>query len=86
MATRVGKYLFDIDLASMTIEQLQHLISGCQKVIKDKHKEAIWRDFTSLNLQAHTLGFDLCYTNPEDSDDKYVLNQYNFEIVERKSC
>jgi hypothetical protein len=70
----------------MTIEQLQYLISGCQKTIKDKRKEAIWRDFTALNLQAHSLGFDLCYTNPDVSDDKYVLDQYNFEIVERKSC
>ena len=82
MATRVGKYIFDIDLEHMTVEKLEHLIHGCQKVIKDKHKEEIWREFTALNLRAHALGFDLCYT---DSDSKYALNQYNFEIRERES-
>lgn len=85
MATRVGKYLFDIDLEHMSIEKLEYLISGCQKIIKNKRKEEIWRNFTALNLQAHSLGFNLCYVNPDDSDDKYVLNQYNFEVVERES-
>ena len=85
MAVRVGKYLFDMDLEHMSIEKLEHLISGCQKIIKDKRKEEIWRDFTRLNLQAHSFGFDLCYVNPDDSDDKYILNQYNFEVTERES-
>ena len=39
MSTRIGKYIFDVDLESMDIEKLSVLKEGCEHFIKEKHRE-----------------------------------------------
>lgn len=82
MSTRVGKYIFDINLEDMSVEKLQYLKEGCDCFIKQKRKEALEREFTELNLRAHAEGFHLCYRD-EDMDTPAVLNQYTFHVIER---
>lgn len=84
MATRIGKYYFEDTLEDMSIEKLDVLAEACEFYKKKKLAKELASDFTALNLRAHALGFDLCYVNPDDNDDKYVLNQYTFAPVERK--
>lgn len=84
MSTRVGKYIFEDDLEGMSIEKLEYLKGACDHFIKEKHRKEVENAFTELNLRAHAYGFDLCFVNPDDSDDKYVLHQYNFEVVDRQ--
>lgn len=83
MSTRVGPYIFDIDLKDMSVEKLQFLKSGCDCFIKQKHAEQIEREFTELNLRAHAWGFDLV-CQESDSNPPQVLNVYNFKVKERE--
>ena len=82
MSTRVGKYIFDIDLEDMSIEKLGFLKSGCECFIKQKKADELHREFTKLNLRAHAEGFHLCYQD-ESMDCPAVLNEYNFHVIER---
>ena len=82
MSTRVGKYIFDIDLEDMPIEKLEFLKSGCECFIKQKKAELLQKEFTELNLRAHAEGFHLCYQD-ESMDCPAVLNQYTFHVIER---
>ena len=82
MSTRVGKYIFNIDLEDMSIEKLEFLKSGCECFIKQKKAEKLQREFTELNLRAHAEGFHLCYQD-ESIDCPAVLNQYTFHVIER---
>ena len=83
MATRIGKYIFEDTLEEMSIEKLQYLKEACDHFINEKRRKEVEDTFTELNLRAHAFGFDLCFVNPDDHDDKYILNQYNFEVVKR---
>ena len=82
MSTRVGKYIFDIDLEDMSIEKLEFLKSGCECFIKQKKAEQLEREFTALNLRAHAEGFHLCYQD-ESMDNPAVLNRFTFHVIER---
>lgn len=82
MSTRVGKYIFDIDLENMSIEKLEFLKSGCDCFIKQKLAEQFEREFTELNLRAHAEGFHLCYQD-ESMDTPAVLNRFTFHVVDR---
>lgn len=82
MATRVGKYLYDIDLDDMSIEKLQFLKSGCDCFIKQKQAEELKRKFNALNLEAHALGFDLCLKE-DNMEIPVAINCYNFKVTER---
>ena len=82
MSTRVGRYIFDIDLEDMSIEKLEFLKSGCECFIKQKKAEALEREFTELNLRAHAEGFHLCYQD-ESMDGPAVLNRFTFHVIER---
>ena len=82
MGTRIGKYLFDVDLEYMDIEKLSILKEGCEHFIKEKHREEIHRELTKLNLLAHTYGFDICV---EDADGyPWVLNEVRLNIKDRE--
>ena len=82
MGTRIGKYLFDIDLENMDIEKLSILKEGCDHFIKEKHREEIHKELTKLNLLAHTYGFDICV---EDADGyPWVLNEVRLNIRDRE--
>ena len=82
MGTRIGKYLFDIDLENMDIEKLSILKEGCDHFIKEKHREEIHKELTKLNLLAHTYGFDICV---EDADGyPWVLNEVRLNIKDRE--
>jgi len=80
--SRIGKYVYDINLEEMSIEKLQCLKSGCEYIIKQKQKDELEKAFTTLNLRAHSMGFDLCYKDIE-MDIPAALNIYNFKVVER---
>lgn len=82
MSTRIGKYIFDIDLESMDIEKLSVLKEGCDHFIKEKHREEIHKALTKINLLAHTYGFDICV---EDVDGyPWVLNEVRMNIKDRE--
>ena len=82
MSTRIGKYIFDIDLESMDIEKLSVLKEGCDHFIKEKHREEIHRALTEINLRAHAYGFDICV---EDVDGyPWVLNEVRMNIKDRE--
>ena len=82
MSTRIGKYIFDIDLESMDIEKLSVLKEGCDHFIKEKHREEIHRALTEINLRAHAYGFDICV---EDADGyPWVLNEVRMNIKDRE--
>ena len=82
MGTRIGKYLFDVDLEYMDIEKLSILKEGCDHFIKEKHREEIHKELTKLNLLAHTYGFDICV---EDADGyPWVLNEVRLNIRDRE--
>ena len=82
MSTRIGRYIFDIDLESMDIEKLSVLKEGCDHFIKEKHREEIHRALTEINLRAHAYGFDICV---EDADGyPWVLNEIRMNIKDRE--
>ena len=82
MSTRIGKYIFDVDLESMDIEKLSVLKDGCDHFIKEKHREEIHKALTKINLLAHTYGFDICV---EDSDGCITyLNEITLDIRDRE--
>ncbi len=83
MSTRVGKYIFDIDLDDMSIEKLEFLKSGCDCFIKQKKADKWMKEFFSMNLQAHTDGFHLCYVD-EKTKQMIPLNCYNFKAIPRE--
>lgn len=81
MGTRIGRYIFDIDLESMDVEKLSVLKEGCEHFIKEKHREEIHKALTKINLLAHTYGFDICV---HDADDyPRVMNEYTLDIKDR---
>ena len=81
-ATRIGKYIFEDDLAKMSIDKLMVLKGACEHYIKEQHREEIHKALTSINLQAHTYGFDICVY---DSDDiPQVMNEYTLVIKDRE--
>ena len=41
MSTRIGRYIFDVDLEKMDVEKLKVLKEGCDHFIKEKHREEI---------------------------------------------
>lgn len=82
MSTRIGRYIFDVDLESMDIEKLAVLKEGCDHFIKEKHREEIHRALTEINLRAHSYGFDICV---EDADGyPWVLNEIRMNIKDRE--
>lgn len=82
MSTRVGKYIFDINLDDMSVEKLQFLKEGCETFIKQKRAAQLEREFTELNLRAHAEGFHLCYQD-ESMDAPAVLNRFTFHVIDR---
>jgi hypothetical protein len=82
MATRIGRYIFDIDLEKMDIEKLKVLKEGCEHFIKEKHREEIHRALTEINLRAHAYGFDI-WVEP-DVGDGVCLNEYTMKITDRE--
>ena len=82
MSTRIGQYIFDVDLENMSIEELSVLKEGCDHFIKDKHREEIHRSLTKINLLAHTYGFDICV---EDADGyPWVMNEVRLNMKDRE--
>ena len=82
MATRIGKYIFEVDLEKMDVEKLKVLQEGCGHFIKEKHREEIHRALTELNLRAHAYGFDICV---EDVDGyPWVMNEVRLNIKDRE--
>ena len=82
MSTRIGKFIYDDDLEKMSIEKLEVLKEGCDHFIKEKHREEIHRELTTLNLLAHSYGFDICV---EDADGyPWVLNEVRMNIRDRE--
>lgn len=84
MSTKVGPFLFEIDLENMPIEKLDALAEACDFHKKKLQYQQLKEEFAELNLRAHTMGFDLCYVNPDDEDDVYVLNQQTFSPITRE--
>lgn len=83
MSTRVGRYIFDIDLKDMTIEKLEFLKSGCECYIKQKKADKWTKDFFSMNLEAHCDGLHLCYID-EETGKAIPLNCYNFKAIPKE--
>jgi hypothetical protein len=78
MSTRIGKYIFDVDLENMGIEELSMLKEGCEHFIKEKHREEIHRELTKINLLASTYGFDICVL--DSFDFPQVMNEYTLRV------
>ena len=85
MGTHIGKYFFEDDLSEMEIEKLDALAGACKFYKMQKLRKQLIDEFTEFNLHAHALGFDLCYVNPDDPDDKYILNWMTFCPVTRET-
>ena len=81
-ATRIGKYIFEDDLANMSIEKLTVLKGACEHYIKEQHREEIHKALTSINLRAHTYGFDICVY--DSVGDPHVMNEYALLIKDRE--
>ena len=82
MSTRIGRYIFDIDLENMDVEKLAVLKEGCDHFIKEKHREEIHKELTKINLLAHTYGFDIAV---EEWDGRRVyLNESTLDICDRE--
>lgn len=81
MSTRIGKYIFDINLANMDVEKLDVLKKGCEYFIKEKRRGEIHRAITATNLLAHSYGFDIMV---KDADDHEIcLNELTLDIKDR---
>ena len=82
MSTRIGRYIFDIDLENMDVEKLAVLKEGCDHFIKEKHREEIHKELTKINLLARTYGFDIAV---EEWDGRRVyLNESTLDICDRE--
>ncbi len=82
MSTRIGRYIFAIDLEAMDVEKLAVLKEGCDHFIKEKHREEIHKELTKINLLAHTYGFDIAV---EEWDGRRVyLNESTLDICDRE--
>ena len=82
MSTRIGKYIFDINLKDMSVEALTALKEGCDHYIKEQHREEIHKELTRINLLAHTYGFDI--TVAEYNCTPTVLNELTLSIDDRE--
>ena len=83
MSTRIGRYIFDVDLEKMDVEKLKVLKEGCDHFIKEKHREEIHKELTKINLLAHTYGFDIAV---ESYEGNYTyLNESTMRIKDRDS-
>lgn len=82
MSTRIGRFIFEDDLEEMSIEKLMMLKEGCDHFIKEKHREEIHKALTSINLRAHTYGFDICVY--DSVGDPHVMNEYALLIKDRE--
>ena len=85
MSTRIGKFIFEEDLEKMSVEKLDALAQACDFYKKKQRFHQLEKEFTELNLRAHVWGFDLCYVNPDDPDDLYILNQFTFSPITRET-
>jgi hypothetical protein len=66
----------------MNVEKLTYLRDGCERFIKEKHREEIHRALTEINLRAHSYGFDICV---EDADGyPWILNEVRMNIKDRE--
>lgn len=81
MSTRIGRYIFDINLANMDIEKLNVLKEGCEYFIKEKRKGEIHRAITATNLLAHSYGFDIMVRDADDNE--ICLNELTLDIKDR---
>ena len=81
MSTRIGKYIFDIDLEHMDIEKLAVLKEACDHYINEKHREEIHNALTKINLLAHSYGFDICVYDADDYPR--VMTEYSLVIKDR---
>lgn len=79
MSTRIGRYIFDIDLETMDVEKLAVLKEGCEHFIKEKHREAIHKELTRINLLAHSYGFDICVL--DGNDYPQIMNETTLAIA-----
>ena len=78
MSTRVGMYIFDVDLEHMDVERLSALKDACEYYINERHRDEIHRALTKLNLLAHTYGLDIAV---KDADGKEIyLNELTLQI------
>ena len=84
MGTHIGKYFFEDNLSKMEIDKLDTLAGACKFYKMQKLRKELIEEFTEFNLRAHSLGFDLCYVNPDDPDDKYILDWTTFCPVTRE--
>ena len=82
MSTRIGKYIFDIDLEHMDVEKLAVLKEACDHYINEKHREEIHRALTKINLLAHSYGFDICVL--DGNDYPQVMNETTLAIAYHK--
>ena len=82
MGTRIGRYIFDLDLENMDVEKLAVLKEGCEHFIKEKHREEIHSALTKINLLAHTYGFDICVYDGRDYPQ--VMNEYTLAIKDHE--
>ena len=85
MATRIGGFYFEDDLEKMSPEKLDALATACDFYKKKQYAKQLVKEFTELNLRAHAWGFDLCYVNPEDPTDLYVLDYHTFSPITREA-
>lgn len=81
MSTRIGKYIFDIDLEHMDVEKLAVLKEACNHYINEKHREEIHSALTKINLLAHSYGFDICVYDADDYPR--VMTEYSLVIKDR---
>lgn len=85
MGTHIGKYFFEDDLSEMEIEKLDALAGACKFYKMQKLRKQLIDEFADFNLRAHALGFDLCWVNPDNPDEKQVLNWLNFCPLTRET-
>lgn len=82
MSTRIGRYIFDLDLENMDVKKLVVLKEGCEHFIKEKHREEIHHALTRINLLAHTYGFDICVYDGRDCPQ--VMNESSLVIKDHE--
>ena len=81
---RIGKYVWDIEMEDMSIDELVCMREACDDFISQKLRKTLEDEFTALNLKAHALGFDLCYYNDTAPDPIPVpLDAFNFKATPR---
>lgn len=83
--TRVGKYLWDIDVASMGIEELgalQIIVSDMKE--KREEEQKLLNMFKRILEKAEKAGYHFCYETPSMyADLNYALSSDHIKLEEK---